>query len=396
MNEKHEHEYGEWDTRTSSRITRRDILKTTAGASVVAAGLGSEIVGSAAADIPTPWLHRDGNLIKDPSGNKVVLRGVNTADVGRVNRLSEWRGKNIEHVIDLATNESKGWHTQVIRLPCQQQDIDTAGGLEAYVDKHLVPAVRRCAEENVYAIVDYHRITSYDGEQIDNEVRTFWDHVAPLFADESHVIYEVFNEPTTPFGWGQSITEVGMEHWQLWKETAQPWVDLIRQHASQNLILIGSPRWSQYTRFAAEDEFTGDNLAYVFHCYTQFEGPGDCPDCWDYLFGDASKEIPIFISEWGYANANSPDHHFTGTTSGFGQKFKSYVNAHDAIHWQAWCFDMNWEPMMFTREFTGGCPDLPCGWKVMGGENWEGKFIKNWLAEKRNDDLPGGSRGGRP
>jgi endoglucanase len=381
--------------KTISSATRRDILKASAGAGAVAAGLGTGIVGSAAAGIPTPWLHRDGNLIRDPSGNKVVLRGVNTADVGRVNRLSEWRGKNIGHVIDLATNESKGWYTRAIRLPCQQQDINTAGGVETYVDKHLIPAVERCKQKGVYAIVDYHRITSYDGEQIDNEVRNFWKHVAPLFADESHVIYEVFNEPTTPYGWGQNITEVGMEHWQLWKETAQPWVDLIREHAPQNLILIGSPRWCQYTRFAAQDEFEGDNLAYVFHCYTQFDGPGDCPNCWDYLFGDASQEIPLFITEWGYANANSPDHHFTGTTSGFGQKFKSYINAHDAIHWQAWCFDMNWEPVMFQREFTGGCLDLPCGWKVMGGENWEGQFIQQWLAEKRNDDVPGGGGGDR-
>jgi endoglucanase len=397
----HKHEYTSNESRIEltekpiSSATRRDILKASAGAGAVAAGLGTGIVGSAAAGIPTPWLHRDGNLIRDPSGNKVVLRGINTADVGRVNRLSEWRGKNIGHVIDLATNESKGWYTRAIRLPCQQQDINTAGGVETYVDKHLIPAVERCKRKGVYAIVDYHRITGYDGEQIDSEVRNFWNHVAPLFADESHVIYEVFNEPTTPFGWGQSITEVGMEHWQLWKETAQPWVDLIRRHAPQNLILIGSPRWSQYTRFAAQDEFEGDNLAYVFHCYTQFEGPGDCPDCWGYLFGNASREIPIFITEWGYANASSPDHHFTGTTSGFGQKFKDYINAHDAIHWQAWCFDMNWEPMMFQREFTGGCPDLPCGWKVMGGENWEGEFIQRWLAETRNDDLPGGGGGDR-
>ena len=32
----------------------------------------------------TPWLHTDANLIKDPAGNTVVLRGVDTIDIGAV------------------------------------------------------------------------------------------------------------------------------------------------------------------------------------------------------------------------------------------------------------------------------------------------------------------------
>jgi len=55
--------------------SRRDFLKATAGASAVAAGIGFGVSGSASAGIPTPWLERDGNLIRDPSGNEVILRG---------------------------------------------------------------------------------------------------------------------------------------------------------------------------------------------------------------------------------------------------------------------------------------------------------------------------------
>ena len=30
----------------------------------------------------TPWLHADANKIKDPNGNVVVLRGIDTIDIG--------------------------------------------------------------------------------------------------------------------------------------------------------------------------------------------------------------------------------------------------------------------------------------------------------------------------
>ena len=32
----------------------------------------------------TPWLHTEGNQIKDPAGNVVVLRGVDLIDLGAI------------------------------------------------------------------------------------------------------------------------------------------------------------------------------------------------------------------------------------------------------------------------------------------------------------------------
>ena len=35
----------------------------------------------------TPWLHTDGNVIKDPCGNIVILRGIDLIDLGFLDRL---------------------------------------------------------------------------------------------------------------------------------------------------------------------------------------------------------------------------------------------------------------------------------------------------------------------
>ena len=40
----------------------------------------------------TPWLHADGNQIKDPSGNVVVLRGVALIDLGF---LEDWHALRV-------------------------------------------------------------------------------------------------------------------------------------------------------------------------------------------------------------------------------------------------------------------------------------------------------------
>lgn len=37
----------------------------------------------------TPWLHVDGNTIRDPEGNVVVLRGIALIDLGV---LEDWEG----------------------------------------------------------------------------------------------------------------------------------------------------------------------------------------------------------------------------------------------------------------------------------------------------------------
>lgn len=86
------------------------------GASVLAVGGLGAVAGSAAgqaADLPP--LARDGNKIVDPSGNEVILRGVNIADPGEQSR--DWRGQTAPETFELATDESEGWYTNIVRIP---------------------------------------------------------------------------------------------------------------------------------------------------------------------------------------------------------------------------------------------------------------------------------------
>jgi len=392
--ERDEFTHEDAETYRPAGTSRRSFLQTTAAAGLVGLGVGSGAVGSAAAaGIPTPWLEVDGNLLRDPDGNKVILRGVNVIDPARA--AKEWR-KNIEPLIELATDPGKGWHAHVIRLPMQPQDIGDHGPgtaaptpgfsqaeLQNYLAEYVDPAVEAAEDVGAYIMLDYHRHypegPDWDSPELDEEIRLFWNEVAPRYSDRSHVIYELYNEPNTPYpGAGDPTDDVGVtdpraeENYLYWRETAQPWVDLIREHASRNLIVIGSPRWSQFTYWAGEHEFEGDNLAYAGHVYAH-ENLRPLST----YFGEPSEEVPVFMSEFGYGTEGSP--YLVGTNEVEGQQFLDLFDAHD-IHWQAWCFDHTWSPGMLNRDYEVDSP--------------HGRLFKERLREKRNDDLPASAGGG--
>jgi len=127
--------------------------------------------------------------------------------------------------------------------------------------------------------VDFHRhwhtedsTLRWDDPALAEEVRLFWETVAPRYADRTHVLYEVYNEPTEP-GMRADPRESGAaaELWWNWNAVAQPWVDTIREHAPETPILIGSPTWSQSPEGVYVERFDGENLAYTYHIYAGHE-----------------------------------------------------------------------------------------------------------------------------
>ncbi|GAB3040588.1 hypothetical protein GCM10025298_32510 [Natronobiforma cellulositropha] len=422
------------------------------GAGALALGVSASTTAAAEPQISTPWLHVDGNLVKDEDGNTVKLRGLNIADPKRMNTEAAAMGKTAEQAVDMLTDQDEGWYPRVIRIPVQPQDIAelmpghiagpsdpiafTEAELLEYLETHLDPVIEQCRQRGVYAIVDFHRHwTGGDGwtgdwddpqyqDALFEEVDMFWDIVAPRYADQSHVLYEVYNEPTTPGIWG---TPDGGEHdnwtniWLEWKEFSQPWVDTIREHAD-NIVIIGSPSWTQSPEGALVEPYEGENLAYAYHIYPghtvsgtdDWAGPGPNGEGVNHVY----EEFPLFVTEFGWDDLNVVDHghdtaqYLAGTTSEFGEPFMDFLESSDAISWTAWCAHPTWLPAMFSRPFLPEdapdepydnpyedpipeyCEDLPCEWDLLGVDDGDydahmGGYIKDVLEEYKDDLIPG-------
>ncbi len=84
--------------------------------------------------------------------------------------------------------------------------------------------------------------------------------MAPRFANDSHVIFELFNEP---------INQVGSDaaNWNSVKSDMETWIGIVRASAPDNLIFVGTPRWCQIIGPTATDPVSDVNVVYVSHIY---------------------------------------------------------------------------------------------------------------------------------
>lgn len=274
-----------------------------------------------------PRLSIEGNLFVTEDGRPISLRGVSLCSLA-------W--EPAPPLIKRATGAEGGWGANIVRLPVQPREWRRSGG-KSYIRHLLDPAVEACRRENVYCIIDWHEIAPWNTPEVAKELEYFWGRVARRYANNKNIIFELFNEPTEP----KRETE---SNWLAWRSVAQKWVDQIRAHAPETIILIGSPHWSQMTSFAAKHPFSGTNLAYVFHSY-----PNRPSSDWDTLFGNAANSVPVFLTEWGWS-AKTRGEVFAGSRETFGVPLKTYLNARPQIGWTAWSFDPRCAPAMLGQD----------------------------------------------
>jgi endoglucanase len=316
----------------------------------------------------TPWLHTDANKIKDPCGNVVVLRGVDTIDLGA---MQTWYG-GVTALIDRVTNKSDpcgsyvGWYPRVIRLavyPVDEGAFPTplytfTPGDDTYYNTLLRPVVDYCKTKDLYAIIDWHYInnTYYSTHQATTS--EFWEYMAPKFAGDSHVIFELFQEP------------INGGSWPSVKSDMQTWVNIVRRYAPYNLILVGGPTYCQVLAPQATNPIDGDNIVYVSHIY-----PGSWTSGNRTQITTCAAVYPVFMSEWGFDMSTTAGH-LHGTITNYGQPIMNFVEGLK-ISSSAWEACWAWEPPMFNSD-----------WTLRVGEDKMGGFVKDTLYLRRNDDQP--------
>ncbi|RXK46968.1 hypothetical protein EAF64_17645 [Halorientalis pallida] len=306
---------------------------------------------------PTPPRpHVDDQWLKDPAGNRVNLHGLNTVDPWWGTQYQQMGDTTFLETLDRLTDPTEGWYTDVVRVPFQHS-IDSIG-LDRTIEEYMRPVVDFLGEQGCYAIVDFHRVEPWNTDEIDREVRRFWDAVGPAFADDEHVLFELYNEPTEPFGDGR-------RDWAEWRRTAQPWIDLVRAHAPETPLLVGSPRWSTYTKYAPEDPFRGDDIVYATHIYPSHFENHDLD-----ALAAVADEYPLFVTEWGYVDDEDKPDHMVGSTSGYGEPLREYFEGIENLCWTAWCADSLWSPTMFDTDGT-----------LRSGDRYMGAFTKRYLAD---------------
>ncbi len=315
---------------------------------------------------PTPdpseddmWLSVSGNKIINSRGEQVILKGVNIADPQHLD-TKPWErpGVTARSIASLATDE---YFAKVIRLPILPGDpnypnegfFSQTTGYDKYYTNHIKPLVDEITSKGVYVIIDLHYISDYSN--LYPKVKEFWTFMAPKFKDNPYVIYEVMNEPINP------------NNWDTWKNTiAQPAVDLIRQYAPKNLVLVGGPYWSSNILGAATNPVVGTNIAYVAHIYSN-----QTEKMWNDRYMPVIQKFPVFVTEWGFEVGGTE-----GGDINFGRSFESWMTA-NKLSWTAWTFDNKWGPRMFYTD-----------WTQIEEDQGMGTFVQNLLLDYQPVQIP--------
>lgn len=327
------------------------------------------------ADIP--WLHVEGNRIKDPQGNVVVLRGL---------VFNNFRGSAVSlesafDMIDKITDKndsqgnSPGWYTKVIRTGFElpYKEIGDKNGTfnpddDSLYNDRLRPFVDYCAQKDLYVIILIGS-TEKNTWNTFSQISEFWRYMAPRFSNDSHILFELYNEP---------VNEIGSdtENWLSVRTDTQAWVDIVRSYAPHNLILVGGWGYSEGIEPAATYPVSGNNIVYVSHVYP---GPwlsnGKYNRQWyENQIRACAAVHPVIMTEWGFGE----DGEDKGTISNYGQPLMD-LREELKISNTAMCIRAGQENSIFYDDGTLRC-----------GEDQMGCFVKDKLYEKRNDDQPHG------
>jgi len=208
-----------------------------------------------------------GTQLSDAEGNPVALRGVSFG----------WHNWWPRFYNESAVNWLRSdWNVNVVRA---SMGVDPDG---AYLDnpefalEKMKAVIDAAIAADLYVIVDWHSHDLYL-----DEAKEFFGEMAQTYGQHPHVIYELFNEPDH-------------ESWEEVKAYSEELIEEIRRHDPDNIILVGSPTWSQDLHLVAQDPIRNQtNIMYVLHFYAATHK--------DYLRTRAetalNSGIPIFVTE---------------------------------------------------------------------------------------------------
>lgn len=227
-------------------------------------------------------LHVEGTAIVNEQGEKVQLRGISTHGIA-------WFPQYINQ--EFFTQMHDEWNADVVRLAMYTAENSgyCTDGDKDYLKQLMKDGVAYAKEAGMYVIVDWHILADYDPNMNKEEAIAFFTEMAEAFAEESHVIYEICNEPN------------GGVDWKTIKSYAEEVIGVIRQKDEDAIILVGTPNWSQMVDQAAADPITGyENIMYTLHYYA-----GTHKESLRNTMVKAIEDgLPVFVSEYGICDAS--------------------------------------------------------------------------------------------
>jgi hypothetical protein len=212
---------------------------------------------------------------------------------------------------EMATYKN-AWHVNLIRFQVSQPGLSTATSsqISAYITQ-IKDAVGLAEAEGFGVILSMQDqgIACGNSDPLPSvDTVSAWDNLAPAFASDPDVMYEIFNEPqndTSSAGWNQwkwnDCTPIACP--STWP-AGQTWIghqrliDDIRALGAPNVVLVDGAL--QARTFAnvplLHDVSPGKGIVYAVHPYGVHDSATEEP-----LYGSwLTSQVPVLVTEWNY------------------------------------------------------------------------------------------------
>ena len=244
-----------------------------------------------------------GGKVVGAHGQPVTLRGMALF-------WSQWAPQYYDvRTVDWLASD---WKVDIVRASIAAEGNDSA---RQHFDRELAKAstvIEAAAANGIYVIVDWHAHRPYP-----EEAERFLVAIAEKYGHLPNLLYEPFNEPLREgVDWSRDV-----------KPYHQRIVAAIRAVDPDNLIVVGSPSWSQDVDIAAQDPLKGENIAYTLHYYAATHK--------EELRAKADKALAaglaLFVTEFGVVEAtgNGPIDYASS------EAWWNWAEGND-ISWLAW------------------------------------------------------------
>ncbi len=253
---------------------------------------------------------RGGRLV-DAAGEPVSLRGVSLHGQQWYPAAPGWTVPSIVRM----------FHADMVRVPVYVEAANPEAPQEEWGGYSSAPqqamtrtraVIEDALDAGVYVVVDWHITGNPDAFRA--QALEFFDQIAADYGHHPNLIYEIANEPAG----------VG---WPLVKDYAQAVIPAIRAHDPDNLIVVGTPTWSQDVHVAAADPLEDEGVLYALHYYA-----GTQP--LEEIAGKAERALQagaaLMVTEWGPSDVD-------GTTVDFevGERWVDYMERR-GLSWAGW------------------------------------------------------------
>ncbi|MFD2563891.1 cellulase family glycosylhydrolase [Aquimarina rubra] len=310
-----------------------------------------------------------GNRIVDKNNEEVSLAGNSLFWSNAGDTSDFYDGETVSHL-------ASDWNSSIIRVAMGVKESWDSGN--GYIDsptaqkQKIRKVIDQAIATGIYVIIDWH---THEAEAYTSQAADFFKEMASLYGNQPNVIYEIYNEPIN-------------QSWSQVKSYANTVIAAIRSEDPDNLVIVGSPTWSQDVDIASNDPINDNNTAYTLHFYAGTHREG--------LRNKArtamNNGIALFATEWGAVDASGDGAMDTQETEKWMQFFKENGISH--VNWSVSDKPSNNDP---SRAESSSVVQLGKG--INGLKNNQltetGIFIKdiikNWSEDDGGPDGPSGT-----